>query len=94
MIEKKRRIYLLRKKEKKGKNRDIEDDEYYTWKLKGRTIKKLYRIMGLLMMQEGRSFTQDELISNIIDKLPQAKGYVWVQGEEEQQELHINSEGE
>lgn len=73
------------KKGKFGKQREIEDDEYYTWKLKGRTIKKLYKIMGLLMMQEGRSLTQDELVSRMIDMLPQAKGVIWVPGENKEE---------
>jgi len=76
----------LRKKEKKGKQREILDNEYYTWKLKGKTIKSLYRIMGFLMIQEERSLTQDELISRMIDQLRIAKGYVWVEGEENERE--------
>lgn len=73
----------MRKKER-SKERLINDDECYTWKLKGRTIKKLYRIMGFLMMQENRSLTQDELIARMIELMPEAKGVIWVKGEGEE----------
>lgn len=77
-----------KRKKEKSKEREIKDDEFYTWKLKGRTIKSLYRIMGLLMMQEERSLTQDELISRMIDLMPKAEGVIWVQEDEKVHKRH------